>query len=44
MINKEDILKFTEGSGCDLDGDTITIDGHTYWVDVLRGIVEEVKR
>lgn len=41
--SNEDILKFAEKSGCDWDGDTLTIDGHRYLVDLSRGIVEEVK-
>lgn len=42
-LSDEDILKLTEKSGCDWDGDTLTIGEHTYWVDSGRGIVEEVK-
>lgn len=41
--SNEDILKLAEKSGCDWDGDTLTIGEHTYWVDSSRGIVEEVK-
>lgn len=43
MINKEDILRYAEKSGCDWDGDIILFDEKVYYVDISRGVVEEVK-
>lgn len=40
-LTDKDILKLAEKSGCDWDGDTLTIGEYTYYVDSSRGIVKE---
>lgn len=43
MINKQTIFELARKAGRDIDGDIICIDGKKYFVDELRGIVEEIR-
>ena len=43
-MENEDIIRFAKGSGCDWDGDLITVNGKTYYVDESRNIVREVQK
>lgn len=42
MIDKQTIFELARKAGCDIDGDMLCIDGKKYFVDELRGIVEEI--
>ena len=41
-LTEDEILKFADDSGCDMDGDIITIDGVNYFVDINDVLVRRV--
>lgn len=43
-IERDNAIRFAKGSGCDWDGDLITVNGKTYYVDESRNLVREVKK
>lgn len=41
ILNKAEIIELAKTSACDLDGDVVLIGDKTYYVHILKNIVEE---
>ena len=42
-MDNNDILEYAQKTGCDIDGDVIYIEGRSYYVHIMKGIVKEIK-